>query len=134
MKTASLRILVVDDNAENARMLKVLLKGEGHEVRIAFDGPEAIEAVKLYKPDVVLLDLALLGMSGVDVATELRRIPELSACLLVAVSGCGEESLPSPSPFDRHFQKPVNLAALLGYLSRFQAGSIPPTCPAPAVA
>ncbi len=134
MKTASLRILVVDDNAENARMLEVLLKGEGHEVRIAFDGPEAIEAVKFSKPDVVLLDLMLLGMSGVDVATELRRIPELSACLLVAVSGYGEESLPSPSPFDRHFQKPVDLAALLGYLSRFQAGSIPPTCLAPAVA
>jgi two-component system, chemotaxis family, CheB/CheR fusion protein len=133
MKTASLRILVVDDNAENARMLKVLLKGEGHEVRIAFDGPEAIEAVKLYKPDVVLLDLALLGMSGVDVATELRRITELSACLLVAVSGYGEESLPSPSPFDRHFQKPVNLAALLEYLSGLRAGQTPP-CPSMAVA
>jgi CheY-like chemotaxis protein len=134
MKAAALRILVVDDNAENARMLAVLLKGEGHEVRIAFDGPEAIEAVKLSKPDVVLLDLALLSMSGVDVATELRRITELSACLLVAVSGHGEESLPSPSPFNRHFQKPVNPAALLGYLSRSQAGSIPPTGPGPAVA
>ena len=68
MKAASLRILIVDDNADNARMLKVLLKGEGHEVRIAFDGPEAIEAAKLYKPDVVLLDLSLPSMSGVDVA------------------------------------------------------------------
>ena len=103
-------------------MLEVLLRGEGHEARIAFDGPEAIEAVQLYKPDVVLLDLMLHSMSGVDVATELRRISELSACLLVAVSGHGEESLPSPSPFDHHFQKPVDLAALLGYLSRSKPG------------
>jgi CheY-like chemotaxis protein len=131
MTNAPLRILVVDDNADAARMLRVLLKGEGHETSIAFDGPEAIEAAKLHRPDVVLLDLTLPGMSGVEVATELRCITELAACRLVAVSGHGEERLPYPSPFDHHFLKPVNLDALLEYLSGLRAKQ---TLPRPSMA
>ena len=84
-------------------MLKVLLKKEGHEARIASDGPEAIAAAILQKPHVVLLDLTLPGMSGIEVAAELRRDPEQSGCVLVAITGHGKESLPSPSPFDQHF-------------------------------
>lgn len=130
MTTTPLRILVVEDHADSARMLKVLLRCEGHEARIARDGPTAIEAAKLYQPDVVLLDLTLPGMSGVEVAAKLRCITELSACLLVAVTGHGEERLPYPSPFDHYFVKPVNAVALLDYLSRSRAGSMPLPCPA----
>jgi CheY-like chemotaxis protein len=133
MTTTSLQILVVDDNADAARMLNVLLRCEGHEARIAFDGPAAIEAATLFRPDVVLLDLTLPGMSGAEVATELRCLPELSACRLVAVTGHGEECLPSPSPFDHHFQKPVEHAALLGYLAGIEAARMP-TFPPAAVA
>jgi two-component system, chemotaxis family, CheB/CheR fusion protein len=125
MTTPPLRILVVDDNADAARMLKVLLRCEGHEARIAFEGPAAIEAATLFRPDVVLLDLTLPGMSGVEVAAELRCLPELAACRLVAVTGHGEDRLPSPSPFDHHFQKPVDQAALLGYLARIAAARLP---------
>ena len=70
MNAAPLRILIVDDFADNARMLKVLLKNEGHEARIASDGPEAIAAANLQKPHVVLLDLTLPGMSGIEVAAD----------------------------------------------------------------
>jgi CheY-like chemotaxis protein len=125
MTTPPLRILVVDDNPDCATMLKVLLRCEGHEARIAFDGPSAIEAAKLTLPDVVFLDLTLPGMSGVEVAAKLRCLPELLACRLVAVTGYGEERLPSPSPFDHHFQKPVDHAALLGYLARIEAARTP---------
>jgi len=125
MTTTPLRILVVDDKADAARMLQVLLRCEGHEARIAFDGPAAIEAATLLRPDVVLLDLTLAGMSGVEAAAELRCLPELSACRLVAVTGHGEERLPSPSPFDHHFPKPVDHAALLGYLARIEAARTP---------
>jgi CheY-like chemotaxis protein len=121
MTNAPLRILVVDDNADAARMLTVVLKGEGHEICTALDGLEALDAAKLHRPDVVLLDLTLPGMSGVELAMELRCITELAACRLVAVSGYGEERLPYPSPFDHYFQKPVNLAALLEYLSGLRA-------------
>jgi CheY-like chemotaxis protein len=133
MTTSSLRILVVDDNADAARLLQVLLRCEGHEARVAFDGPGAIEAARLFRPDVVLLDLTLPGMSGVEAAAELRCRPELAACRLIAVTGHGEERLPSPSPFDHHFQKPVDHAALLGYLARIEA-AVTPSFPAAAVA
>jgi CheY-like chemotaxis protein len=133
MTNAPVRILVVDDNADAARMLRVLLKGAGHEACIAFDGPEAIEAAKLHRPDVVLLDLTLPGMSGVEVAMELRCNTELAACRLVAVSGYGEEQLPYPSPFDQYFLKPVNFTAVLEYLSGLRARQTPPR-PSTAVA
>jgi CheY-like chemotaxis protein len=125
MKAAPLRILVVDDNADSARMLKVLLKNEGHETRVELDGPSAIETSKLQQPDVVLMDVGLTGMSGIDLATELRGIAKLAACRLVAVSGYGKERLPHPSPFDHYFQKPVNFAALLEYLAVLAARQAP---------
>jgi CheY-like chemotaxis protein len=125
MTIARLRILVVDDNADTARMLWILLKREGHETCIALDGPDAIEAAKRHRPDVVFLDLTLPGMSGIEVAMELRCITELAACRLVAISGHGEERLPCPSPFDQHFQKPVNPASLLEYLSGLRATQTP---------
>ena len=134
MPTTSLRILVVDDHVDSARMLTVLLRCEGHEARIAFDGPGAIEAAKLYRPDFVLLDLTLPRMSGLEVAAELRCLPELSACRFVAITGHGEDRLPFPSPFDHYFVKPVNTDALLGCLSWSEAGRVPSPHPTAAVA
>ena len=78
MNATPLRLLIVDDHADNARMLKVLLRKEGHEAAVVFDGPAAIAAANHHKPDVVLLDLSLPGMSGIEVAAELRRNPEQS--------------------------------------------------------
>jgi CheY-like chemotaxis protein len=65
MNATPLRVLIVEDHADNARMLKVVVQKDGHEAGIVFDGPTAIAAAKLQKPDVVLLDLSLLGMSGI---------------------------------------------------------------------
>jgi CheY-like chemotaxis protein len=124
MNARPLRILIVDDHADNARMLEVLLKMEGHETRIAFDGPAAIAAANLQNPDVVLLDLSLPGMSGSDVAAELRRNPDRAECALVAVTGHSIESLPSPSPFDRYFVKPVAIESLRAFLSEIQGSHI----------
>jgi CheY-like chemotaxis protein len=120
MTTSPLRILIVDDNVDAAAMLRMLLKIQGHNARMEFDGRAAIAAAAGFRPDVVLLDLTLPGMSGVAVAQALRRIPELSGCRIAAVSGHGEEALPAPSPFDHHFQKPVRHDDLSAYLSESQ--------------
>jgi CheY-like chemotaxis protein len=133
MNATPLRILIVDDHADNARMLKILLKKAGHEAGIVFDGPAAIAAANHQKPDVVLLDLSLPGMSGIEVAAELRRDPERSRCVLVAITGHGKDSVPSPSPFDRYFAKPLDIVSLLAYLSKIRAGHGPPSW-TPAVA
>jgi CheY-like chemotaxis protein len=133
MNSTSLRVLIVDDHVDNARMLKVLLTREGHEAAVVFDGPAAIAAANLQKPDVVLLDLSLPGLSGIEVATALRREPDRSGCLLVAVTGHGIERLPSPSPFDRYFAKPLDITSLLAYLSEVRAKQKLPSW-APAIA
>ncbi len=121
MNATPLRILIVDDHADNARMLKVLLRHEGHEAAMVFDGPAAIAAARLQKPDVVLLDLSLPGLSGIEVAEALRREPERSERVLVAITGHGPERVPSPSPFDRYFAKPLDFRSLLAYLSEVSA-------------
>jgi two-component system OmpR family response regulator len=127
MNATPLRILIVDDHADNARMLKVLLKTAGHEAGIVLDGPAAIAAANHQKPDVVLLDLSLPGMSGIEVANELRRNPDRSRCVLVAVTGHGKDRLPSPSPFDGYFAKPLDFVSLIAYLSEIPARQEPPS-------
>jgi CheY-like chemotaxis protein len=133
MHATPLRILIVDDHAENAHMLELLLGIDGHDAAVALDGPSAIAAVRVERPDVVLLDLELPGPSGIEVAAELRRHPELAPDVLVAVSGHGPEEVPHPSPFDEHFTKPLDFAALLAYLAAIRARR-PSSCRNPAVA
>ncbi len=116
-----LRVLIVEDDQDSARMLRVLLKRSGYEARVEHDGPAALVAAGEFRPRVVLLDQTLVGMSGVEVAAELRSDPERKGCVIVAISGHGKDSLPSPSPFDGHFQKPIDHDALLDYLSKIDS-------------
>jgi CheY-like chemotaxis protein len=102
------RILIVDDHADTARMMKVLLRREGYEVSIAQDGPDAIAAARTIRPGVILLDLTMPGMSGLEVAEELRRAEGLAETVLIAVSGHEPDQFPVPSPFDAHLSKPLD--------------------------
>src|SRR5262249_48281844 len=62
------RILIVDDQADIAESLAILLETLGHQTRAAFNGPEALAAAEEFKPDAILLDLGLPGMDGFEVA------------------------------------------------------------------
>jgi DNA-binding response OmpR family regulator len=83
--------LIVDDNADLVEMLALSIEAEGHQVQKALDGPGALSAAMECHPDVVLLDLGLPGMSGIEVATELRRRMETAHTTLVALTGWGQE-------------------------------------------
>ena len=115
------RVLIVDDSRDTAGLFKALLKIEGYEARTAYDGPEAIEVAKRHCPHVVLLDLTLPTMGGVEVAQALRRVPELSQCHIVAVSGYDLDRIAQPSPFDLHLTKPVDPDTLLRLLADMTA-------------
>jgi PAS domain S-box-containing protein len=109
------RILAVDDNRDAVESLARLLRLAGHEVQLAIDGPSALEAAAAYRPEVVLLDIGLPGMSGHDVARQLRATPEGRGLLLVAVSGWGQEDdrrRSREAGFDHHLVKPVDPDAL----------------------
>jgi len=131
IKPACRRILVVDDNIDAARSLaKVLTLLHGQNVEVAHDGPSALETAEAFRPQIVLLDIGLPGMSGHEVAEQLRRRPWFEGVLLVAVSGWGQEKDRAASlaaGFDHHLVKPVNQATLQKLLIGDR--STPPTPP-----
>jgi PAS domain S-box-containing protein len=108
-------ILVVDDNQDAADLLAEVLRDQGHDVRVAHDGPQALERVGDFQPQVAILDIGLPVMDGYELALALRdRLgPELR---LLAVTGYGQERDRSRSHevgFEKHFVKPVTLTDLL---------------------
>jgi CheY-like chemotaxis protein len=109
------RVLVVDDNADAARLLADVLVGEGHDVRVAHDGPQALALAGDFRPEVGILDIGLPVMDGYELAHELRGL--LGATVtLVAVTGYGQEHdkrRAHEAGFARHYVKPVDTATLL---------------------
>jgi PAS domain S-box-containing protein len=118
------RVLVVDDNVDGAESLARVLQIFGHETRTAHSGPEALDAARPFKPEVVLLDIGLPGMNGYEVAKRLRAEPALSAAVLIALTGWGSEENRRQSReagFDFHLTKPVEVSAIENIL----AGALP---------
>ena len=115
------RILVVDDNVDAANAMSMLLTIIGHETHVAHTGPAALDAIQALKPDVVLLDLGLPGMSGFDVCRRIRSTAMGTPPLVVALTGWGQESdrqKSRDSGFDHHLVKPVDYDALADLLAR----------------
>lgn len=110
-----LRVLVVDDNVDNAESLTALLALLGYEIATAHDGNAALQQVERFRPDVVFLDIGLPGMSGHDVARCIRARDDISRVFLVAVTGWGQADdlvRSQEAGFDRHIVKPVTFAGL----------------------
>jgi PAS domain S-box-containing protein len=103
-------VLVVDDNADSAETMATLLQIWGHDVRIAGDGPAALALATDQRPDVVLLDIGLPGMTGYEVAERLRQLPDMADAVLVAMTGYGQEDDRQKSReagFTLHLVKPI---------------------------
>jgi PAS domain S-box-containing protein len=103
------RVLVVDDNLDAANTLHLLLQSLGHETRIAHDGPTALAVADEFRPDVVLLDIGMPGMSGYEVARHLRSRGQ-RPIKIVAITGWGtdaDRARSSEAGFDIHLVKPV---------------------------
>jgi CheY-like chemotaxis protein len=114
------RILLVEDSRDVADSLALLLGVKGHEVRVAYDGLEALDAARAFRPDAVLLDIGLPELDGLHVARRLRQEPGLAGLLLVTLSGYGTEDdyrRSQESGRDAHLVKPVDPEVLLGMLA-----------------
>src|SRR5258705_10886056 len=114
------RILVVDDNADAAESLGMLLEARGDEVRIAYDGIEALDIEVAFRPEVVLLDIGMPRLSGYDVAKRIRA-GRRGGVLLIAITGWGQEDdrdRAREAGFNHHFTKPVDFETLLGIIDR----------------
>ena len=110
------RILVVDDNTDAAVALSALLKKHGHEVLEVHNGTEALQAFEGFRPEIVLLDIGMPGVNGLEVARHLRQRNRSPRTLIIAVTGWGksEDELASrDAGFDLHLVKPVDESELL---------------------
>ncbi|MBA3313331.1 MAG: PAS domain S-box protein [Planctomycetaceae bacterium] len=118
-EAAPRRILVVDDNADAAKMLSLLLRASGNEVETALCGLKAIEAAVTFRPEVILLDIGLPGLDGYEVARRLREQAETKDVVLVAITGYGQPEDREKSKaagFNHHLVKPVSIEDVLAVL------------------
>lgn len=119
----SLRILVADDQRDQAATLALLLLEQGHRVREVYRGGSVLRHVRDFRPDVVLLDIGMPGMSGYEVAREIRDVFKEDAPALVAVTGYdkgADKILAKIVGFDEYVTKPYDpkmLLAMLGALA-----------------
>jgi CheY-like chemotaxis protein/two-component sensor histidine kinase len=119
----SRKVLVVDDNVTSAQTLELLLTLEGHEVQVVHDGPSVLEAVSHHHHEIVLMDIGLPGLSGYEVARQLRQQPELGSLLIVAITGYAEDEarrLSREAGFDHHLVKPVDPDTILALLASLE--------------
>ena len=118
-----LRVLVVDDNFDAAETMAMLLELEGHEVRIAHDGQEALTIALAERPDVVLLDIGLPKLNGYEACRAMRE-GGLTGALIIATTGYGQEEdrrLSRQAGFDSHQLKPLRLSMIHELLGRHAA-------------
>lgn len=117
-------ILLVEDNPDASGVVRQMLIGAGHTVHVEHTGDDALRFARASRPEVVLCDLGLPGLSGYEVAVALRADEALRDTLLVAVTGYGHDEARRKSQeagFDAHLTKPVDLATLEATLERLAA-------------
>ena len=116
----ALRVLVADDEPDTVLTLIELLREEGHEAHGVRDGTEVMPAIREFDPDVVLLDIAMPGMSGWEVARKIRQICGQERPLLIAISGVYKQSadqiLGKLAGFNYYLAKPYDPSVLITLL------------------
>lgn len=119
------RILVVDDYPNAAESLARWLRRLDHEVEVAFDGLEGIEAAEKFRPEVILLDIGMPKLNGYETAERIRQQPWSKQMVLIALTGWGQEGDRERSReagFDLHLVKPVDYAQLAAFLAQMPSG------------
>lgn len=109
------RILVVDDNVTNLKLIEYLLKAKGYDVLTAFDAESALEAVRSKRPSLVLMDLQLPGMDGLELTRRLKADPATRSIIVVAVTAYamkGDEQRALDAGCDGYIAKPIDTRAL----------------------
>jgi CheY-like chemotaxis protein len=117
------KVLVAEDNLDTASSMAELLEVWGYQVRVAYDGPMAIEMASLFAPEVVLLDIGLPHVDGYEVARRLHETVERAPMTIVALTGYSQDEdrkLAREAGCDHFLAKPVDLDALRAVLEQSQ--------------
>ena len=130
----SLRILIADDDRDTVNTLAAVMRDEGHDVKVALRGDEVLEVERLLRPDVLIVDINMPGMSGYAIARELREQRGVATPLLIAISGvwtrASERLLGHAVGFDHYLLKPCDPAEIVAITNAYaQRGAPPPRTP-----
>ena len=123
------RILVVDDNPANLRLLRLLLSGESYVVRTADGAEEAITILEDFRPRLILMDLQMPGMNGFELARRLKGDPATRDIVIVALTAYamkGDEERAREAGCDGYVSKPIDTRTLPALVARHLCGLEPP--------
>jgi len=119
-----LRVLIVDDDRDTVATLTALLEQHGYIVHGTYNGADALPAARFFRPDAVILDISVPGISGYGVAQAIRfSFTDLRRPLMIAVSGVWQEPadqrIAEQVGFDHFLSKPCDPMAIIGLLNDF---------------
>lgn len=118
-------ILIVDDNAINLELIRVVLDIEGYETQAAVNAEEALSALKSFRPRIILMDLQLPGMDGLELTRRLKADPATRDILIVAVTAYamkGDEERALEAGCDGYLPKPINTRTLPSIIAGYLKG------------
>lgn len=105
-------ILIVDDNAQNLKLARVVLVAEGYEVRTAVDAEDALRVLDEFKPRIILMDLQLPGMDGLELTRQLKADPrhrDIRILALTAYAMKGDDEKAIAAGCDGYISKPIDI-------------------------
>jgi len=117
-------ILIVDDNPANLKLARVLLSGEGYDVRTAADAEEALVALQTFHPRLILMDLQLPGMDGFELTRQLKADPAKRSVVILALTAYamkGDDEKARGAGCDGYIAKPIDTRALPGVVAGYLA-------------
>jgi two-component system, cell cycle response regulator DivK len=119
-----MRILIAEDHPDNREMLTRRLERRGYEVHVAENGAEAVEKAKVVAPDLILMDISMPVMSGIEATRMLRQTPEFGTVKIVALTAHAMDTARQEcmdAGCDEFATKPVDFAGLVALIEKYAA-------------
>lgn len=118
-------LLIVDDNGANLKLARVLLANEGYDVRTAADAEEALELLASWRPRLILMDIQLPGMDGLQLTRQLKAHPATRGIIILALTAYamkGDEEKAVAAGCDGYVAKPIDTRSLPQTVAAYLAG------------
>jgi two-component system, cell cycle response regulator DivK len=119
-------ILIVDDNPANLKLARLLLSAEGHDARTVTDAEAAMKILETFSPKLILMDIQLPGMDGLELTRRLKANPATSHIVIVALTAYamrGDEEKARAAGCDGYIAKPIDIETLPGLVARYIANA-----------
>jgi CheY-like chemotaxis protein len=118
-------VLIVDDHPANLKLARLLLAGEGYEVQTAGDAEEALAVLQTFRPRLILMDIQMPGMDGLELTRRLKADPALQGIVVLALTAYamkGDEERARAAGCDGYISKPIDTRSLPAVIAGYLAG------------